>query len=620
MATMIPKALADRPDSDIPGSERQIFNTLQTGPHTKSWVVIHSVSVPGKGRKSYPREVDFLIMAPGRGAVCLEVKGDVFDVRDGQWFRRSNGDNQEAPNDQAATAMECLQRYLVKQAKGSDVRFRQIIRNLPIWYAVAFTDAGWPEGVTKPADCEIYDSAIANDPAELCQRLSQLLEGLPLRGHGKPGLTPDIIDFIRKSVKPDLEMDDNAWTNTFNNSLKELVELTEKQSSVLRLAKRNPRVLLEGGSGTGKTVLAVRLAKERAADGGKVALLCNSITLAESLRSEFRHFANVVCEHQLGFLYWLVGSSPVSKNQRLVKMIEETERGFLRIYRNIPAEFTEAAGQILKGVERYEPQFNYLVVDELQDFVEPTLFEIFDVVLEGGLTNGHWTMFGDFANQSSMASAARAEGIDILDARDSLTAMGVQVPVNDELQENCRNSRNIFVRMQHFDASDTPYRMRAGASEGPAVRTRCFAGGAELERLLDDEIGRLCRDGVEREQIVVLGTTYGFFGPDNTVRGLFDGNRKFGPGQWPLYVQGTADDGIAFYLLTSYAGLESDVVIMIVLDQPGAHAAASARWEELRTELYIGLSRAKAELVILVDTMLPCHVKQKLGWQATGAE
>ena len=624
MATMIPKALPDRADSEIPRSERQIFNALQTGPHTKGWVVMHRVHVPGKRRNSNPREVDFLIMAPGGGAICLEVKGDVLDVRDGQWFRRSDGCNgppmPQAPNDQAADAMDCLQIYLQKWAKGSDKRFHQTIRNLPIWYAVAFTDAGWPEDVARPTDCEIYDSVVANDPAALCERLSRLLKDLPFRGRSKSGLTPDTIDFIRRSVNPNLQMDDHAWTNTFNDSLKELVELTEKQSSVLRLARRNPRVLLEGGAGTGKTLLAVKLAKERAAEGEDVALICHSYILADRLRSEFRHFPNVVCEGFTEFLDWLGGSSPVSKNARLVGMIRGTQRAS-RISGNEFGAFQEAAGYVLREVKRHEPQFKYLVVDELQWLIEPTMFEIFDRVLDGGLQHGHWTMFADFSNQSLLMSGEWPEGIDILDPRDSLTAMGAAAPANDELQENCRNSRNIFVRMQHFDASDTPYRMRAGASDGPDVRTRCFVDGDELERMLDEEIGRLYRGGVKREQIVVLVTTHAFStDPDNAAQALLEGNRKFGPGQWTLDVQNIGGDGLALIPASAYAGLESDVVILLVSDDPGAHEAISATWEGIRTEWYVALSRPKVELVILADAKLPCHIKQKLGWQPSGAE
>ena len=129
MATMIPPALPDRKDSDIPESERQIFQALKYGPGTKRWVVLHSVKVPGRRKNSNPREADFLIMVPGGGAICLEVKGDAYDVHNGQWFRHHGDGSPEpqAPHEQAETTMDAVKNYLRKQASGSSQQFRQSI-------------------------------------------------------------------------------------------------------------------------------------------------------------------------------------------------------------------------------------------------------------------------------------------------------------------------------------------------------------------------------------------------------------------------------------------------------------------------------------------------------------
>ena len=617
MATMIPRILPDHRDTDIPWSERQIFEALRTGPYTKGWVVIHSVKVPGRRRNSNPREVDFLIMVPGAGAVCLEVKGDAYDVRDGRWFRKSSGPASEAepaaPNEQAASAMDALKFHLQKQARGLKKRYEQSIRHMPLWYAVIFTAAGWPDDVAKPADCQVFDSTVANDPSLLCTMLSELIQSLPQRGRGRMGLTPNTIDFIRGELKPDFEMEDYAWTIAFNHSLKELIELTEKQAVVLRLARRNDRVLLEGGAGTGKTLLALQLAKERAATGEKVALLCHSNLLAEKLTEETRNLPTIICGSPFSFVEWLVGVSPVSRDRELyVRMNRSWETS-----RDSGNEFDALAARAryaTQAVKKHPAQFDYLVMDELQNFVEPELFEILDRVLLGGLQHGRWAMFGDFSGQSVMISAAATDGINILDPRDALTAMGVATPTNDELQENCRNTGNIFLRMQQFDMPDTPYRMRVGASDGTEVRVRTFADGSALERLIDEEITRLHHAGIGPDQIVVLSNIVSTDPvSEDVIDRLLEDGRRYGPDRWQLRAGPRGRDIFNYYPAMAYCGLESDVVIMLALADRQANLQSRSEWESYRTEMYIGLSRPKGELIVFVDENLPTEVKQKLG-------
>lgn len=116
MAKMVPPVLPSHADGETPNSERRIFNLLQTGPFTGEWWVLPGVKVPGVRRYSNPREIDFLIMVPGGGVVCLEVKGDSYTVRDGQWYRASGRGmpEPESPDKQAEHAMDALKNHLPK--------------------------------------------------------------------------------------------------------------------------------------------------------------------------------------------------------------------------------------------------------------------------------------------------------------------------------------------------------------------------------------------------------------------------------------------------------------------------------------------------------------------------
>src|SRR5260370_29451467 len=70
MPRMIPYVL----DSKTPASERRIFELLKSLPGSDDWVVLHSLGLSNAYTGDYG-EIDFLILIPDLGILCLEVKG-----------------------------------------------------------------------------------------------------------------------------------------------------------------------------------------------------------------------------------------------------------------------------------------------------------------------------------------------------------------------------------------------------------------------------------------------------------------------------------------------------------------------------------------------------------------
>jgi hypothetical protein len=88
MATTYPRVLLDADcKSD---AEREVFSLLKArldDPwevfHSAGWVARH----PGTGADD--GEIDFVLVHPERGVVCLEVKGGAIGCNHGEWERRA---------------------------------------------------------------------------------------------------------------------------------------------------------------------------------------------------------------------------------------------------------------------------------------------------------------------------------------------------------------------------------------------------------------------------------------------------------------------------------------------------------------------------------------------------
>src|SRR5581483_5433473 len=81
MAKMLPPVIDESTLSD---AERRVFGLVKHAPGTDGWIVLHSLGLSRRGRKPYG-EIDFVILIPGEGVLCLEVKGGRIACRDGEW-------------------------------------------------------------------------------------------------------------------------------------------------------------------------------------------------------------------------------------------------------------------------------------------------------------------------------------------------------------------------------------------------------------------------------------------------------------------------------------------------------------------------------------------------------
>ena len=318
---------------------------------------------------------------------------------------------------------------------------------------------------------------------------------------------------------------------------------------------------MRGGAGSGKTVLALQQAKEltRGGQGRKpqrVALLCYSIGLAEHLR---RQVATWDRRHRPAF----VGTFHDFGQQWGAAEGDRKDSEFWE--ERLPAEMAELAAALPDG-----KKYDAVIVDEAQDFADswwtPVLRSLRDEE-EGGLF-----VYSD-ENQRIFARFGRPP-----------VAL---VPL--VLDHNLRNTHQIHESFGPL----APSRMYSRGGDGPAVR---FVAASQEDALeaADDEVDALLEAGWEPRNVALLTT--GHRHPVQVERTDFHDQ----DGYWRTYW----DDDVFYGHVLGCKGLERRAVVLC-LNEDGARDRA-------RERLYVGMSRATDELVVVGD---PATVRRVAGEQ-----
>jgi hypothetical protein len=255
-------------DQPRPGSslaEKALWARLKTG-LPGGWTAWHSLRI--RDARNLLGETDFVLAHPERGLLVLEVKGGQVEQHDGRWF--TNGTPlQHSPLDQARTFLS----RLVK-------RLEEWHCEPPAWgAAVAFPDRDVDE---QPSQDDLRGVVLGkNHLAWLDQYLLSVVEkALPEPRPGRGEWMKRLHDMWGESWSKPLRLGTQVEL-----AKQRRLALDERQLDALDLLAGQDRALIQGGAGTGKTLLAVEAARRQAEEGQRVLLLCSTQPLAKWLRA-----------------------------------------------------------------------------------------------------------------------------------------------------------------------------------------------------------------------------------------------------------------------------------------------------------------------------------------------
>ncbi|MFF4650558.1 NERD domain-containing protein [Streptomyces sp. NPDC001380] len=385
-------------------AERRVARLLHAIDGPRDAVAFHSVKLRSHKVKQQG-EVDFVVLWDGV-VILLEVKGGGVRKYDGVWYsidRRGDWKKlRESPMDQAQSAMFALRDILQEEGVGwyatEAVAVTPDIEAPPP--AVEWKGSHWwaRERMTAEAMTEAFEKVAGEArTAPFGVRVARS-ENLRARLFGEFTRMP-VIDAQRGAV------------------IEEQNRATDGQARVLAALSRNPRMLVFGGAGTGKSLVLVEGAKQEAGEGRSVLITFRSPSLVDFF----------------------------------TRRIEGRDIDLL--------PFAE-----LSGGEQYDVVF----VDEAQDLMNAEGMDALDAVIRGGRARGRWRMFLDPNNQAHVDGEFDPDVCELVR----------EEALEYDLDRNVRNTRAIVHVVQEYLGADVG---DPGIVHGDRVEWRWPDGKADVK-------------------------------------------------------------------------------------------------------------------------------------------
>lgn len=584
MAQMRPEDLSDCSGEREPtASERWFYDTAREE-LSDEWVVIYSTPLLGHRTKARG-EIDFVLIGPP-GVFVIEVKGGTVRRKaERRWdFSGQHGSRgaSEGPWEQVDGNVRALRDALgkVHSLKMDSVLIGSGVCLPGSRFRREFSSSGAAETDVNLAT--LYDF----DDKSRGRKISSYVHDLDDHWRGRTPrketrLSQEARSRLLRAMWPDtVEAPEVLGADAI--FVKEHLErLTTEQERILNAYRYNDRVVVEGGAGTGKTVLArreaIRLAGE-AGPGERILFTCFNKNLAEELRHR------------------LVASAPEIRVQHFHGVLEEAIRtaGLGEVLDSAVPPPGARQGEMRAHLERYFPelglralqklaavegrrQADMLIVDEGQDLLSVDFVLALDALVTGGLAEGRWRLFLD--RNQDLFQRFDEEGLRLFEA---------PVPARAVLDINCRNTEQIASKTEML--SGVSWRKTLGVRGRSDVDIDWWTTGAQQAGLVMERLGFLLDQGFSPGAIVLLS-------PNKRVNSLAMAELDATGGlPAPIVELGSGAklaSAVRFSTVSGFKGLDADAVILMDVKD------LQSDWQ--RGQVYVGMSRARTYLSVLLQ-------------------
>jgi hypothetical protein len=439
----------------------------------------------------------------------------------------------------------------VRQSQNSAYKLRdhlqqnsEYFKHVSIPHAVVLPDVLKLEGELPPSCTE--DMLLLNPAYE---NIEELVKNCIYASGRKHPLTSQQIAEFYRLVLPTVNFvwDPEARRRYSNEAIS---RISDEQIRALRSLDINDRVLVSGVAGSGKTRLAIGWAHESARLGLNTLLTCYNDPLGRYLESISSYIPTLTVGPFL---------RTVSKFPGIPPLLEPIDKEVRDHFWNV-----EMIDHLYEYADQSEIKFDTIVLDERQDFND----EWMDII-------------------EKLLVDENSKILCVADPNQDLYERGFFMPEGGspwalaELRLNCRNTREIATFVRQFGGGPSA----SASPEGDLIKfVPVVDTTSMMEAVLAEIRHSLDPDALNEKDIVIITGTA-------TERELFYNiaSEEFSFGRW----EDRSNVLIACETAKRAKGIEANFVILATLNQ-----------DIQKNEIYVGASRARSNLVIVVTESL----------------
>ncbi|MCX8511932.1 MAG: ATP-binding domain-containing protein, partial [Chthoniobacteraceae bacterium] len=516
------------------------------------------------------------IIVPGYGILVLEVKSHtkVFVDERGWWLGADPQPDERGPFKQAADAMRAIRDYLI----GSNSAFGATLFCFAACFPrMPFTMKSpswqpWQSIDRQKLACQPISTIVL----EILKSGGAILSANSVRAASQQSryCSKEVVERIGMLLRPRFEQ--ALSLKSLRKDLDvDLARFTDEQFVALDQMARNKRVIFSGPAGTGKSFLALEALKrvQQEYHPQRTALFCFNRLMGEKLEEQVEE----LCPGAIAgnFDAWLLKN--ITPRPTQAKM---NEPGFWN------GGLARLAVDGLLTQNSPATRFDFIVIDEAQDLLQPHYIEAIDLLLTGGFAAGRWRMFGDFDGQDIFA-----KGCIPLEKFQTVQAPSAAY---FSLTVNCSNTTPISEYVVMLGCLKPPYSKVLRGDDHQDPHLEFYKGDGQQLEQVKSYIKKLTDDGFALEDIVLLSPL-----PSGSVGEAISREANWKSRIEPYRIAKSGK--VRYTTIQKFKGLEAPAVILTDFSRLTSEHESSL--------FYIGLSRALHRLGIFLHEDLKPHIR-----------
>jgi hypothetical protein len=527
-------------------------------------------------------ESDVVVVSPTHGILLVEVKGKSLELQDdGNWAYVSGGQRSPAdhPVEQAQRNLNTLKEHLFTALKRKTIPF-------PYGYAIVFPGHSMPLN-KRPMWYSGDNIFLKEDLPHLGEKVRRCLREWNQLKRATT-INPEIqtrLDDIFKCVQPPMgathfpDLEHEVIKSLFVGEIRavedanirgtalKMDELTTDQAKLVLAAEENPRLLVRGMAGSGKTVVAVDQACRLADQGLKVLFLCYNTALG-------KHVARTVSStkgiHAISFYQFVNDTLRKAGMEPIKKPMED-------YWGELPALELDKALTELR--HRGTPvEYDAIVVDEAQDFHE-IWWEPLEAMIRATEIDG---------DKIKRLSVYYDPNQNLFDRKQTATAdiflpnTLLQNMMKITLRHNCRNTKRIARYVELITQLPFPSMNKSPEGKDPLFHDMMH-NWQSTQSVLCNQVNDWLTQGCELKDIAIACYHKQANKIDIGKIRVTEDIEEWRDGK-----------AILFTTVRGFKGLEAEALILFDIPEPGKKTSYTLK------DHYVAVSRAKQRLALFV--------------------